>query len=99
MLSSLKIALGLSGALLIGAFLGSTASVSPARADAALGSGAAAYPASEAAPLPPDPNKKKAGEPCQSSSECQRHHTCTKVGNQSVCQAPARPSLPPGAVT
>lgn len=99
MLSSLKVALVFSGALLMSAFLGSTASISPAHADAVLGSGAAAHPASELAPPPPDPNKKKEGEPCQSSTECQKHHTCTKVGKQSVCQAPPRPSLPPGAVT
>lgn len=99
MLSALKVALAFSCAALLGAFLGSTASVSPAHADAALGSGSAAQPASEAAPPPPDPKKKKEGEPCTSASECQKHHTCAKVGNQSVCQAPSRPSLPPGATT
>jgi hypothetical protein len=99
MLSSLRVALVFSCALLIGAVLGSAASVSPAHADAALGSGSAAHPASEAAPPPPDPSKRKEGEPCKSSDECQKHHTCTKVGNQSVCKAPPRPSLPPGAVT
>lgn len=99
MLSSLKVALVFSGAILLGAFCGSSASVASAHADAALKSDSAVYPASEAAPPPPDPKKKKEGEPCEKSSECQRHHSCVKVGDQSVCQAPRRPSLPPGAVT
>lgn len=99
MLSSLKIALVVSGALLLGTLGGLTAAVSPAHAEAALGSGAAVSPVSEPAPLPLDPKKKKEGEPCKSSSECQRHHSCAKVGDQSVCRAPQRPSLPPGAAT
>ena len=85
MLRSLKAAMLFSGALLIGAALGATSSVPPASA-------------SEAA-MPHDPNKKNAGDPCKSSDECQKHHTCAKVGDQNVCKAPPRPRLPPGAVT
>jgi hypothetical protein len=45
----------------------------------------------------PDPKKKKAGEECKASAECQRHHTCAKTGEKSVCTAPeyhAPPSIP-----
>lgn len=99
MLSSLKFALVLSGAFLVGSFVGATGSLAPAHADAVAGSNPAATPASEPAPPPLDPNKKKEGELCNNSSECQRHHRCVKVGDQSICKAPPRPVLPPGAVT
>ena len=41
-----------------------------------------------------DPKKKKAGEECKASSECQRHHTCTKSGEKSVCTAPKYDNYP-----
>lgn len=83
---SLKTVLVLSGSLLVGTWLGATSRVPPAHAGAAVQE-------------PLDPKKKKAGEPCKSSDECQKHHRCVKVGDQSVCQAPPPPRLPPGAVT
>lgn len=55
--------------------------------------------ADEAPPEPPDPKKKKAGEDCKSSDECQRHHSCQKSGEKGVCTAPPRSKIPPGAVT
>jgi hypothetical protein len=48
---------------------------------------------------PEDPKKKKAGEDCKSSDECQKHHACTKSGEKNLCIAPPRPKLPPGVVT
>lgn len=54
--------------------------------------------ASQPAPVY-DPKKKKPGDACKTSDECQRHHTCTKVGDKNVCQAPPPPVLPPGVVT
>ncbi|MBL9003903.1 MAG: hypothetical protein JNJ46_06635 [Myxococcales bacterium] len=48
---------------------------------------------------PHDPKKKNAGDACKSSDECQPHHSCVKNGDKSVCQAPERSRLPPGAVT
>ena len=95
MLRSLSVAMGLSGALLVGALLGGGAL--PAHAEKAWAS-PGAQSLSEMAP-PHDPKKKNAGDACKSSDECQPHHTCTKVGDKSVCKAPPRPSLPPGAVT
>jgi hypothetical protein len=86
MLRSLKAAVLFSGALFIGASLGAGLAVPSARA------GATAQP-------PHDPNKKNAGEPCKSSDECQKHHSCAKVGDKNICQAPPPPRLPPGAVT
>lgn len=55
--------------------------------------------ASEMAPRPDDPKKKKAGEECQTSDECQVHHACTKNGDKSLCTAPPRPKHKPGVVT
>ncbi|MCW7469580.1 hypothetical protein [Leptospira kanakyensis] len=49
--------------------------------------------------IPIDPNKKKVGEECKSSDECQKHHECTNNGEKNVCTAPPPPKLPPGAVT
>lgn len=46
-----------------------------------------------------DPKKKMPGDPCKNADECQRHHTCEKVGDKNVCKAPPPPSIPPGAVT
>src|SRR5262245_47287616 len=97
MLRSLKTALVFAGALLVGASFGVISSVSPASADA-LPSVGAAQPMSELPPPPDDPKRKKAGEPCTSSKECQKHHSCNKVGEKKVCEAPSR-HLPPGAVT
>jgi hypothetical protein len=85
MLRSLKFALAFSSALLVGSFIGAK-SYAPH-----------AY-ASERPPPPDDPKKKKAGDECKSSDECQSHHSCAKVGDKNVCQAP-RSRLPPGAVT
>jgi hypothetical protein len=100
MLRSLIAASAFSGALMLGLFLGATSHASPMDADAISGvTGPSARRGSEAPPPPLDPNKKKPGDPCKSSDECQKHHTCAKVGDQSVCQAPPRPRLPPGAVT
>lgn len=48
---------------------------------------------------PFDPNKKKAGEECKVSDECQKHHACTKNGEKNICTAPPRPVLPPNTVT
>ena len=55
--------------------------------------------ASEAIEPAPDPKKKKAGDQCTSSDECQKHHTCVKNGDKGICTAPPRPKLPPGVVT
>lgn len=49
--------------------------------------------------LPNDPNKKKVGEKCKSSDECQKHHECKSDGEKNVCTEPPRPKLPPGVVT
>lgn len=98
MIRSLKAAAVFSGALIVGLFLGATANSSRAYADAVPG-GAAPVAKSESAPLPPDPKKKMPGDACKSSDECQTHHSCVKVGDKSVCQAPPRNRLPPGAVT
>lgn len=100
MLRSLRAVATFSGALALGIFLGSASHASPVHADAIANlGGPPAQAGSEAAPPPPDPNKKKEGEPCKSSDECQKHHTCAKEGDHSVCKAPPRPRLPPGAVT
>jgi hypothetical protein len=40
------------------------------------------------------PKKKKAGEECKSSDECQRHHQCSAVGDKSVCTRPPRAEIP-----
>lgn len=54
--------------------------------------------ASEAAEII-DPKKKKAGEECKTSDECQRHHACAPAGEKNVCTAPPRPKHKPGVVT
>lgn len=96
---SLHLACGFSFALFLGGFLGAATGT----AQAAIGldpstlSPAAGDVESVKQP-PPDPNRKKAGEACKSSDECQRHHSCEKVGDQTRCQAPPS-KLPPGAVT
>lgn len=100
MLRYLRAASAFSAALLLGTFLGASSPVASARADALSGvTGPAAHAVSEAPPPPDDPKRKKEGEACKSSDECQRHHTCAKVGDTSVCKAPPRRVLPPGAVT
>lgn len=88
------------GACAVGVFLGVTSPVAQARADVLLDA-TSAMPVrqSQQEEPPPDPKKKKPGEACKSSDECQKHHTCTKVDDKKVCQAPARRELPPGAVT
>ncbi len=46
---------------------------------------------------PIDPKKKKAGEECKAADECQRHHSCVKTGEKSICTAPQHfnpPSIP-----
>jgi len=82
-------------ALLVGSLLG--AASSPARAE--LSAAGLAKPVKQAPPPPHDPTKKNPGDACKSSDECQTHHTCAKVGDKNVCQAPPRRELPPGAVT
>lgn len=97
---TLHVALAFTSALLLGTWLG--AAPRTAQADVATlgpGAGQIATPVSEPPPPPHDPKKKKEGEACKSSSECQVHHTCTKVGDSSVCKAPPPRQLPPGAVT
>lgn len=46
------------------------------------------------APAMHDPKKKKAGESCKSSDECQKHHSCDKIGAKSVCTAPEPLNIP-----
>ena len=100
MFRALKVAMVLTGALCLGAFLDKMSSASPAHADGLLTLPSPnMQPAGATAQPPHDPNRKKAGEPCTSSDECQRHHSCAKVGDKNVCQAPPPPRLPPGAVT
>lgn len=89
---------GWSAALFVGALFGAAAT-SPAWADVLPAAGEAPYSAGAQYRPPPDPTKKKEGEPCQSAAECQPHHQCNKVGDKQVCQAPPPPRLPPGAVT
>lgn len=91
---SVTVAALFSGALLAGVWLGGQSRISPAHAETAP-----AKRGKQASEPAPDPNKKKDGEACKSSDECQRHHTCAKEGDKTVCQAPKQPSLPPGAVT
>jgi len=55
--------------------------------------------AADEAPEQIDPKKKKAGEECKATDECQKHHQCVKSGEKGVCTAPPRRSLPPGVVT
>ena len=38
--------------------------------------------------------KKKAGEECNSSDECRRHHRCERVGAKDVCVAPDLREIP-----
>lgn len=100
MFRSLNAAVVFSGALFLGAILGVSSSVSPAHADALRSlPGPNLQPVKQAPPPPDDPKKKKEGEACKSSDECQKHHTCTKVDDKTVCQAPPPARLPPGAVT
>lgn len=47
--------------------------------------------AKQAITAPDDPKKKKAGEECKGSDECQRHHSCEKSGDKRVCTAPVMP--------
>ena len=102
MLRSVKAGLIFSCALLAGAVLGAAPQASRASADVTQGvTGPAANSLGATARPPHDPNKKNEGEPCKSSDECQKHHTCAKTqdGDKSVCKAPPPPRLPPGAVT
>ncbi|TGM52224.1 hypothetical protein [Leptospira vanthielii] len=48
---------------------------------------------------PFDPKKKKVGEECKTSDECQKHHSCASDGEKNVCTEPPKQKLPPGAVT
>lgn len=61
--------------------------------------GAKMRAADEAMEPAPDPKKKKPGEECKTSDQCQRHHSCKKDGDKGVCTAPPRHKIPPGAVT
>lgn len=95
---SMKTAALLSAALVAGVLCGTWSSSVSAKPEAPPAGKASADLRSEAAPAY-DPSKKKPGETCKESTECQPHHHCIKVGDKSVCQAPPRPQLPPGAVT
>lgn len=104
MLRYVSAAIAFSGALMLGAFLGASSPVMSAHADTLQGvTGPTAHSVSEQPPPPHDPKKKNEGDECKSSSECQKHHSCAKVGDKaddkSVCKAPPRRVLPPGAVT
>ena len=92
MIRSLQVVVVFSGALILGVFLGAIAKVPRAYADVA------GFSARSEAYIPNDPKKKMPGDACKSSDECQKHHTCAKVGDKSVCQASLRPRLPSGAV-
>jgi hypothetical protein len=95
-----KAAMAFAFSLGLGVVLGAASAPSPAHADALLlPPGSPAIPVGAAIQPPHDPNKKSAGDACKTSDECQKHHTCTKVGDKSVCQAPPPARLPPGAVT
>lgn len=93
---SMNVAALFSAAVLCGAVLGASSRPAPAWADQERAP--TATRASQAAE-PYDPKKKNPGDPCKSADECQPHHSCVKVGDKNVCQAPPRPRLPPGAVT
>ncbi len=101
---SLHLALGFSFAVFLGGFLGAATGTAQAASDLdlrTLSPGTLSPGGTDAEAVkqpPPDPNRKRAGEPCKSSDECQRHHSCEKVGDQTRCQAPPS-KLPPGAVT
>lgn len=96
---SLHLACGFSFALFLGGFLGAATGTAQAARDLDPSTLSPGGKDAEAVKQPPpDPNRKKAGEPCKSSDECQRHHSCEKVGDQTRCQAPPS-KLPPGAVT
>ena len=100
MFRSLKAATVFSSALMLGLFMCATSHAAPTLTDTVAGiSGPSALEVKEGPPPPDDPNKKKAGEDCKDSSECQKHHSCAKDGDKSVCTAPPRRRLPPGAVT
>lgn len=86
----LHVVVAFTSALVLGTLLG--ADSRRAHADSAI-------QVSEAPPPPHDPKKKNDGDPCKDASECQTHHSCTKVGDKNVCKAPAPRRLPPGAVT
>lgn len=88
----------LSSALSVGGWLGLAAQAAPAHAQTLTWTGQA-IPAG-AGPSPQyDPKKKLPGDVCKSADECQKHHTCEKVGDKQVCKEPPPPPLPPGAVT
>ncbi len=95
----LHAALAFASALLLGSVVGVSSRSARAQGDIDLSPLApAGQQAGARKEPPPDPSRKRAGDTCKSSDECQKHHSCVKVGDQSVCQAP--PSrLPPGAVT
>jgi len=97
MIRSLNAAAVFSGALMVGILLGTTANLSRAYADAVPGGMTPIAKSEQQVPI--DPKKKMPGDACKTSDECQSHHTCTKIGEKSVCQAPPRARLPPGAVT
>ena len=99
MLRSIKAVFLFSGALMAGTWLGATAYAPRAHADEVRSADAAPMRSASEMQVPNDPKRKQAGEPCKSSDECQRHHTCAKVDGKDVCKAPPPRRLPPGAVT
>lgn len=56
--------------------------------------GASMKAADQAPQAAPDPKKKKAGEECKNSDECQSHHMCSKVADKNICWAPPSPKTP-----
>lgn len=94
MIRSLKIAALFSGTLMLGVLLGGAPQVARVHASV-VSDPTATLPRGEAAQAPIDPKKKMPGDACKSSDECQKHHTCTKVGDKNVCQAPPMPPFRP----
>lgn len=92
----------LSSAVLCAAVLGLGAHAAPNQAPAkepAVAPAGKALPAGDRPAPQYDPKKKLPGAACKTADECQKHHTCEKVGDKQVCKEPPEPELPPGAVT
>ncbi len=85
------------GALLLGAYGGSTLSLSRARADEAPPPPARS--SSQAKRPPPNPNKAKVGERCKTSSDCDHSSAnidCVPVGDHKECaRVPSKGPLVP----
>ena len=85
-------------ALSVGGWLGLGAQAAPAHAQTLTWAGQATPTGDSPSPRY-DPKKKLPGAACKTADECQKHHTCEKVGDKQVCKEPPPPRLPPGAVT